>query len=542
MKRVITFLVLTYLSNAFGLIPIEGSIFGQVNEQLQQDPLTGLLSYDFQSTDKSDKDALLRNTYALYQNGEKLKNKCDLDFRLNYSNRWQENSAKRSVVATLQYYGIDIALKSIAARSKLLGFGEEKYNLLVTNLVNGSCSPNLSVYSLKLLKNNFKYYWDNPIDITVPKSQYLSSALSSANSIDTIKRNIGFDIKNFRAFCSWNSDTDDYRLMVPYLKNPYIMADLYNSLLKRSIDFDPATMKLIYKNNPETTQVACENLICRSRSPKEFDRIFPRMPGRTTLEDDLVVLYCDHFSKVRFKQSTQQINKWRSENQIGDTKKEALHYISNISKIYDLQTFNDEFTSIPLVYEKSFKDRWNVWADEKLKYFYGTQFYEESLKIELSQNREIEDILQGHFSLYFDINYGEIDKSIQELDKFKFSFNLSFTKAFLSKLKERLKHFSKLGDYEKLAIWRRKAKEVIRYQVKSKDQYFFVPLWNEMISEVITDELIKQLDEYRGNDLNLLDKSVKKVKVGFRVGVFAMQYIYLKRNQKKNDLKTLTFK
>ncbi len=542
MKSVISFLVSLYFIECHALVAVEGSIFGKVNEQLQQDPLSDLLSYKYTQNNDSQREALLQKTYAFYQNGEKLKNKCDLDFRLNYSTKWEEETAKRSVVATLQYLGLDVTLKSIARKANILDLDDETYKNLVYNLVYGSCSPNLSVYSLDLLEKNFYYFKDNPEKVKPFQNQYQEKSSQLYQSIDSQKRDMSLDIKNFRAFCSWNSHTEDYRLLVPYLKSPYIMADLFNSLLKRKISFDSETISLSYLEDTSKPQVACENFICRTRSVKEFQRIFPRMIGRTSLEDDLIVLYCDHFSKVRFKESIPSIMNWRQAYVQGDSKKEALHYAANLSNLIDIQVMNDDFSGVPKIYENNVKYRWDLWANTNIKTFYGTQFYEESLEIRLSPKGNSESIQKGEMAVNFDINYGELDQAIQVIDKLRVSFNLSFSKSFLGKLKERIEFFSAQGNYEGLNIWQRKTFEIIKHQIKNKDKYFFIPIWDERIANVITSEVLNQLSYYKGKDLDLLNKEVKKIPVHFRVGVFAMQYLYQKRNQRKNDEKTLTFK
>ena len=148
-KLLLVICFLFYSIPTWSLVPLEGIIFGDVRNFEQYDPFVGMLSYNYSVSKNNENDVEKMKFYqALYKQGYELESSCRNTERLRYSNSWYKFVAAKSVAATLQYIGIDITVRAIAAYAKKLELNEEQYSNLVHNLTTNSCSQNISVYSI----------------------------------------------------------------------------------------------------------------------------------------------------------------------------------------------------------------------------------------------------------------------------------------------------------------------------------------------------------------------------------------------------------
>ncbi len=531
MKLVIYFLCVLLSSNVHALIPIEGLIYGNVIDMEQTDPLQGILSYTSGSDAPDIESGKLEHFYSIYKQGLDLKNYCEQDILLRYENDWQKQSAARSVAATLQYLGIDASLKAITGYAKKLEFSEDKFKTLVDNLIKSSCSKNITVYSLKLIQDNFKYEWDKEQDFKLPNitnSPFYSTYLKKRqNTLEVSKRELNYSLRNFRAFCSWNGDVADYRLLVPYLKNPFIMTLVNNNLRQKRLALDKKTRELVLEDNPNSVQVACDSMICRKRSPAEFKRLFPHIIGSTRLKDDLYNLYCDHFSKVRLNkaQINPNIKQWIEESSAYAGKVEALHFLSYFTGVPDPMVTAKKFEDIPEYLKQNIKLRWDNWSDKKLALFDNDHLYEEPLEIRLISQKGTNELLEGKFNLLFDVGLSEIDRVLDDVDKIDTYFKLKFSIKYLAYLRDQHRFYQKIGDTTKLENLKKDLQLRVKTQLVHKQKYFKVKIWTEQMPRIISDELLNQLNYYLGNELNKLSKKTVHIPVKFRFGIFALRYI-----------------
>ena len=169
MKRIFYYYIFFSLTlacsfKAIALVPLQGLIYGDVRDTKQYDPLSGVFSQDAISNPdqvNSVEETKFQEYIGLYKDGANLKNSCEQGSIFQYDSPWKEATAKRSIVSTLQYIGLDISLKAIVEYAKLLELPKENFDNIVENLITNTCSKNLSVYSIKLLRNNFKHYYEN---------------------------------------------------------------------------------------------------------------------------------------------------------------------------------------------------------------------------------------------------------------------------------------------------------------------------------------------------------------------------------------------
>ncbi len=153
MKLVIYFLLILSTS-AYGLVPLEGILYGNVRDIPQYDPFSGMFSFNYTlETPKETHREKFNYLQALTMQGMELKNKCEKTGRVRYTNQWKKLQAVKSVTATLQYIGIDVTTRAIASYARKSELKQTEYMNLVTNIITNYCSDNISVYSKKLIKD-----------------------------------------------------------------------------------------------------------------------------------------------------------------------------------------------------------------------------------------------------------------------------------------------------------------------------------------------------------------------------------------------------
>jgi hypothetical protein len=548
MKNVICFLFVFWQGTSFALVPLEGIIFGGVQDIQQYDPFTGVLSFDYTKENKSDnfESQKIQHYYALYKQGTNLKNQCEKDPKTNYADKWQMAIATRSIAATLQYIGLDLSLKAIAKYAKKLEYTKDQYSTLTKNLIHTTCTKNLSVYSLKLLSDNFKKEWEDKINIlpTIKSSPYFEKDIKQRhNTMDVTKREFNYTIRNFRAFCSWNSDSSDYRMLVPYLKNPYIMSVVFNNLNKKKLNVDQKTKELNLIKNPMSAQVACEDLICRNRSSIDFKLLYPRMIGSTKLDDDFTSLYCDHFLTSRYQKTktNAKIKKWLNEQSLEESKLETLNFISLLTNVPDPLIIANNYNQIPKFILNNIKGRWDKWAEKKIGQFHNDHLYEEPLEVKLVTQKGTEKVQNGEFNILFDVGLSEIDKVLDGVDKIDSFFNLDIPVKYLAYIKEKSSYHYNRSEFGKVKHIEDNFINTIKHQLKSKSAYFKIPIWNDEIAGIIAEEIMLQASQYRGNGLSKLSTKQLKIPIRFRFGLFALHYVRQKNKFLENERKTLTF-
>lgn len=535
--------------NAFALVPLEGLIFGNVKDIKQFDPLSGVFS-DSAIVDKSLLTELERKKIeeymGLYKQGANLKFRCQNDNRIRYLNSWQESVAKRSIVSTLQYIGLDISMRAIIEYMKSLDYTKAEFNNVVKNLVNNTCSKNLSIYSLKLLRNNFFHLYETKTKFSIPsieKSPYFTPLIRKRTNSRQAKQNeFNFALKNFRAFCSWGGDTEDYRMLVPYLNNPFVMTYIYDHILNRKISWNNKGKFITYKKRDHSVKVVCENLICRRTTDILFSQKFPKMLGSTDLKVDLENLYCKHFRTVdyKFKQQLPKIKKWQKRQSIEEPILEAMNFVALVTGVPDLLISSQKYTDLLASLKDNIDSRWKGWAVSKNEQFVVDLLYEESLNIDLVPMAKNEEILKGNFQIKFDFTLGEIDRVLKAVDKISAKFYLEFPKSYLRWVRNDYVKKSNLSDHMGLKNLEEKMKTYINIQLATKSDLFLIPLWNNKMGDIMTKEIIEQITTYKGS--YFADFSHKKVKIPikFRFGLFAIKYLNEKFKAKYRS-KTLTF-
>lgn len=526
----LVWLLILFAFPAYALIPVEGILMGEANEEIQSDPLRSIFTASYDLRDNA-QNAKLKLYQSTYESGLNLGESCTYLGVPAYTTNWQEKQARRSMAATLQYLGLDFSIKAIGAYAKKLDVGEDDYKRLTKNLINNYCSKNITVFSLKTIEKSLDFYYKNPMADIIPSVGNMNFAPSIIkNSTEKpVARSREFDlsIKNFRAFCSWGGEVEDYRLMTPFLSNKFVMSFVIKNMLGLRDQMNEKTLKVSLTPAADSTiHVACTDLICRNEPFQKFKKIIPKIAGSTGLENDLPKNYCHHFRYLDTpKKTADVVKKWIKASELEDPIFETSHFISLLTGIPDLFNGADTYQDVAVFSRSSIDERWNQWANRVLATFSKDLLYEEALKVKIEPQRDRTALSLKGFHIDLSVTLGEMDRLINSNDKLAVSFNFNLTKNYMREIRTKWKVLEDNIDLEGQAKYTKEIAKYLDIQVKEKDKLFPQKVWNEDFSRLLAEELIQQARYYRGSMFDSYQDQVIKVPVRFTYGLFAISYL-----------------
>lgn len=527
--------------NVLALVPVEGILMGEAQGEIQTDPLIRIFSdiYDHSEKGESYKVKLFLNSY---QKGQALYESCGYLEAPTYTYPWQEKQARRSMAATLQYLGLDTSIKAIGAYAQKMEVSEDDFKRLSKNLVRNYCSKNVTVFSLRNIEQSLEHYYKNPqmeIIPSIASSPYatqLAKDLSEANTA----RSKEFDlvIQNFKAFCSWGGEVEDYRFMTPYLNNRFIMAFVIKNMMGVQDKINPKELKSETVAAHDTVQVLCTDLICRKEDQTLFKTKFPTSAGSTGLFTDLSKQYCHHFRYQDPSQKTiPEVKTWIKAQELEDPILETSQFIAIMTGVPDFFTSVDSYRSIPLLIRSSIDERWNKWATNVLSTFSKDLLYEEALKIRVLPRRDRLALSTEGFRVDFSVTLGEMDRLMEVDDKLSLEFEIKLSKNYLHSLRTRWKVLENEVDVEGKEAFKKEISQYLNIQLKEKEKLFVQKMWNDEFSRLVADELLGQVIKYRGNLFDSYKDEILKVPVKFSYGVFALGYLRYRADVAQGRLK-----
>lgn len=539
--KILGYLTFILSLRAFALVPVEGILMGESNEDYQQDPLSYVFSdiYDKSRQGENNKVKLYLSTY---EGGVSLSESCSHYGSLQFATSWKEKQALRSIAATLQYLGIDTSIKAIAAYAQKMSLDEAQFKNLTTNLVQNYCSKNISVFSIRNIEKSLGHYFKNPelaIIPSVASSPFTTKQLTLITESDRARSN-EFDqaIKSFRAFCSWGGDVNDYRMLTPYLNNRFIMAFIFKNMRGVQDQIAPKTFKVETVKSDKTVQVLCDNLICRKVGQTKMNQDFPLSVGSTGLKTDLEKLYCHHYRYLDYqpKKTIPQVAQWIKEEELEGPIFQTNFFISLMTGIPDLFFGAEGYRDIPLVVKSSIDERWERWALNSLAQFSKDLFFEESLKVKILPAVPSQ-VSEQRFHLDFTVSLGEMDRLVSDNDKIDAQFNLKLSKNYLRFLRNKWDHLSKEVDLEGQAKFKQETAQFIDLQLKQKERYFIQKIWNTSFSELVSEELLNQAIATKVSYFDSYEDEMIEIPVKFSYGVFALNYLRYRSDVKAGRLK-----
>jgi hypothetical protein len=529
MMKLIRYFLFLFPLSALALVPVEGLLMGDAQEDIQADPLQGLFQDIYDKSQKGE-NSKLKLYLAAYSSGENLVESCSYLNQSTYASSFQESEARRTVAATLQYLGLDLSIKAIGAYAKKMEMPEEEFKTLSKNLVQNYCSKNMTVFSLRNIENALGHYYGNPEMELIPsvESSPFSTKTVRATSEKGLARSREFDLvlKNFRAFCSWGGEVEDYRMLTPYLNNRYIMSYVIKNLMGVKDRVDEKSLKVSSVPNESTVQVVCNDLICRKGTLTAFRTKFPQSVGSTGIFTDLSKLYCHHF---RFqdppKSSVPQVRAWLKEQELEDPVFETSQMIALLTGVPDFMQGLESYSELPLLARSSVEERWTLWAKKVLDRFSKDLLYEESLKIKVEPRRDRIALRLKGFLINLQVSLGEMDRLMVEKDKLSLGFEMKISKNYLRYMRSKWSDLEKAVDMEGKKAFKEEVAAYLDIQLKEKEKLLSQKVWNASFAKLMTEELLQQVLLYNGPLFDSYKDEVLTVPVRFSYGVFALGYL-----------------
>jgi hypothetical protein len=520
-------MLIFFSQQLWALVPIEGALLGKVNEDFQKDPLD-LVFVSKTSKDKTQNQTELKLFSGFILEGERLANSCSSRDRLFYKESWQERTAVTSVASSLQYVGLDITTRAIGKYAKNLDFSDEEYGNLVDRLIGNYCSKNITVISLKNLKENLLKRFESDNDFTLPainQNSFFPSEISkTSESLKARENEFINTVKLFRNFCSWDGEHQDFRLMIPILRNPFIMAFMNRLIEGITLNYNIERKTFNYEKTDGTLKVLCKDLVCRPVDDKEFKREFPRAVGSPELKIDLNRIYCSKFRDLDYKVKEQEdhIKKWINQQSLEDEKFLQMQMIALLTRVPDFLMGVGTYKDFIQVAKYGVDETWTNWAMNSNQEFTHDLYFEESMKISIADRKYYYFFMDPKFKVQVDLSVGEFDKTTVINDKIGFIYDLKLNKSFARWIREEYRNA--ITPETSSIVISKMTNHLLPKLTHLKDQLRISP-WNDGLTRLVAIELLEQFRLYQGNYFSDLSSEDISIPLDFRYGVFALKYM-----------------
>lgn len=527
MTRFVGYLILLMLAQS-------GFSYDDSLGNVSVDSAVNPLSYIFQDREdysSKEENQKIHFYQHLYQSAMVSKNRCNSYEKTRYFSFWDESQAKRTIVAALQFYGLNEVTKVMGSYAKSIEMSEEDYTKLSQRLVNNYCSKNITVMSLKRIENLLKDSYAQGSETLLPSiksSPFITEGFKlKAGTKESYSRELDFAIKNFKSLCSWGGEVRDLRLIVPYLKNPFIMEMVGRQVASLETVYNDKTLDFNVKSNPALSRVVCQDVVCRPSDKKTFERFFPLTIGSIGIKDDIERLYCDYFKNLEYSGSKTipEVKGWIKAQELEDPILETNFFISLMTKVPDLFFGIKNYNELPMLLRSSVDYRWNQWAKLVLSTFSQDILFEESMKIKANPNRSLASLARKGFTMDFSVTVGELDRLTDDSDKLDMNFHLKLSKNYLRSLRVEWNVLARDVDMEGQKKLKEKIANYLGIQLKEKEKLFHQKMWNDQFSKLMAEELLAQVLMYQGSLFTSYEDKMLTIPVRFSYGVFALGYL-----------------
>jgi hypothetical protein len=541
----ISFFLTMFLWTALGKaqVPLEGMVLEKFNRenyanegdlfaQFWNEPSADDQIYSAKELEGRGNLALYR---GFYEEGANLDNFCQIKQHLEYPTSWDTEQATRGMVATLQYLGLDVVTNALAAYANYFDFTSDEYSNLIDNLVTNSCSPNLTVVSLKTLRKSMMLKFGVEKKMSLPSVQenpfFPENFSTGVAEEQGRQREFLVTTKLFKAFCSWGLNIDDLRYMAPLTANPIIVANLIRHMTGQKIVWQSSDNSLRMKNDPSSIKVACQHLVCRRSDVMSFKKYFPRGIGSNSLEDDLKKIYCINLRHQKMPTTSvhPRIKEWIKEDGPNIGALMASQMISLLTGIPDFLVRATSSENLKNLALEGLNRSWKMWAQGQLGALEKKLYYEESLTIDKVDRKHYFHPKKPIFKVMMDVNLGEFDTAVQMRGKVSMKYNINLRVDFLEWLRREWRYLDPTLEKRREHLVSTTVRN-LEEKTNSITQYLKVVPWNKDIVKMIAKELIEQLSLYEGEPLNKVwaNKKYYPVQVQLNYAPFALRYIHQK--------------
>lgn len=521
-------------SQVWALAPVESLVLGNFSESYSEN-VTDPLNYVFSREQSLGKNAeSFKRELALYrgfyEEGKNLVNYCKDPRPVRYATEWEKVQVMRSTLSEIQYIGLDLTARAIPQYAKAMEFTRDEYVNLVDNLVGNYCSANLSVISKKELKNNLllKFDRENTFRLpTVKGNPFFPDNLDSYLPPKmALEQEFKYTVKLFQSICSWSGNPTNPGLMVPLLKNAALMSFIFRQMDNRAIDWKEHDNSVFTKQDKNTVQVWCDNLICRKTIPETFyNKVFYSVGG-TNLTEDLRRLYCEDWRLADYRpnQSDERLAKMMKSISFDEENFINSQFIALITGVPDFLLRGEKFSQGVETLRSSVDYTWNKWARAQTEAQGRELYFEEPLTLELVDRAQYFSIFEPKFRVAFDVNIGEFDRISQRLGKVRVTFNVNVQQSFLKYYRETLRNLDPNDKAEKDRLLKR-FKAQISKDVQDARGKFIIPPWKGDLEQLIAGELTEQMLSIADRNFKVGDHGFLAIPIELNYGVFALKYI-----------------
>lgn len=456
----------------------------------------------------------------------------------------------RIFLNSMQSVGLELSTRSIVSYLKKLEKPGGEFKLFIKNLINSSCSKNISHISHESLEQRFYSYlrygsglYDGQFDYFNEEKKYLENIFIPPGA--QIERGLNMSIRLFKSFCQWGNDPDYLGYLGVHLDNSSFVSYVIRKMLGQNLYYDSKLKKLRFSELGlgDSVHMVCDGLICRKREKGLFLQSFPGLLGSNNIKTDLEKIYCKDLKslplrvKIRDSYQAQSLKKMS----LDERKLYQPFLMQIITGMPDIFHRIDNYKDGEKIFFSAIESSWDFWAKKALGNFQKDLPYEESLYIKKIKVSKIESNSRAPFRLDFIVGLGEYDKILNTKDKISVYFNLKVSKDLLRWLKNRSNNQT-LKSALKDEFSNYYLKIQLTSQLDKLESKFAIKPWNRGIKGIILKEILTQLIEYNGNHFNTYNDEVMNIPVHFHYGIFALKYLNFKLNGlKKNQKEMLNF-
>lgn len=484
----------------------------------------------------------IRYYRKIFQEGKRIEETCKKAYEVNYQDRWIKEQVLNSMIATLQYKMIDLAMLNIPYYAKKLNLTEDEYNSIVDNAINNRCSKNISVISHRriryLLLNRYKMSEEENYNMYHGFKDFDNNLIDKAfsNRISREKlylKKLMTSLDMFKAACTWGQSYEYPRLLRPYITNPAIMGEVIKSMSGEVIDVSRNFENIVTRKDTTTLKVHCDGIICRKKSQSQFRLDFPKSLGSNGLKKDLESLYCENFYQKEFEKeprafkSVEKLSELDNESQLN-----AVNYfLSSLTKMPNFGLWPNNAKEYRDLVESSIDAFWTTWAHELIKEKTKEAKFEDMLTLKIVPKDYFQNDYYFKMEINLDLTSGEFDEVFYRGNKLKLDFDLRMPKRDIIYLhKEYLRNWpdnkDKIRQLDLLLM------SYIEDNLNKTDDFIKKYLINVSIKKLVLSDFRNQI--MGRQDLNFKDGNKNQsrfivIPVKLHIGNFAL--IYLKNRR-----------
>ncbi len=482
----------------------------------------------------------LRIYRSFYLEGDRLERECREDINIYYKDNWEKDQVLNSIFATLQYRMIESSIKDIAYYSKKLSINSNDFGQIVNNVISKGCSKNISIMSHRRMSYLFYKYFDSENydsqNKVSPLDAMLENPIISRDLVNKFSRELvhsqylKYASNVFKMACTWGQRYEYPRLMEYFMQNKPIAAYVLRQLTNQVINPNSKSDSLVTKVDLQTTKVFCDGIICRKRSARDANILFPRSMGSRSLESDFRTLYCNEINnrkladEPRLKQSVQNFVKSFDDQEINKT---IGYFISQITGVPEFNLWTSNKSELSTIINSPLENFWDNWAIRNGKQMTKRALFEEPLVI-----RPIKDFLYDIRidkppKLNFSISAGEFDSIFEKNSKLKIFYTLKIPYKDFTYIYDAFNN-AWPNDKKKIADIKKLVSAYVDSSLKNRKNILSRLIIKAKYKEIIVQELLSQILDsvelryYEGKDW-------LEIPVNFYVGNMALVYLKNRR-------------